>query len=90
MKHSPIIDRIGLAVLQARSEYLLSERELARLAGVSRATLHKLEQGSLVRPDLAIKIAAAVMVIDVYGKPPEPSTPWLVPLPSEKEEVWAA
>lgn len=94
--NSTLIHRIGLAVSEARFEHTLSERELARLAGVSRATVHKLERGGVVRPDLAVRIAAAVIVVDVLtpATPPAPfdDEPATVPLPPPLPLVggWAA
>jgi transcriptional regulator with XRE-family HTH domain len=94
--HSSLIQRIGTAVEEARRDHLLSERELARLAGVSRSTVHRLERGGVVRADLAVRVAAAITVVDLYSEPLEPVNgpvmlPVLEPLPAELvERGWAS
>jgi DNA-binding XRE family transcriptional regulator len=89
-----LVRRIGLAAREARHERGWSERELARLANVSRQTLHRLEGGRNVRPDLAAKVALAVLVVDVYSAPPERRHSGqlaLAPLPDELfEGSWAS
>jgi DNA-binding XRE family transcriptional regulator len=67
-----LIRRIGLAVGEARVEHGVSERELARFAGVSRGTVHRLERIGRCRPDLAVKVALAVVALDLYDAQPAP------------------
>jgi DNA-binding XRE family transcriptional regulator len=72
-KRNSLIPRIAFAVSEARASHGLSESQLAALAGVSRGTVHKLERTGRIRPDLAVRIAAAVTVCDLYAQPaPEP------------------
>jgi transcriptional regulator with XRE-family HTH domain len=68
-ERTTLIRRIGLAVSEARLEHRLSERQLSILSGVSRATIRKLEHGGRVRPDLAVRVAAAILVCDTYRPP---------------------
>jgi transcriptional regulator with XRE-family HTH domain len=74
-----LLSRIADAVGEALVERDLSLRELSQLSGVSRATCTKLAKGGRVRPDLAVKIATAVAVVDLYSTPPTiapvPETP---------------
>jgi DNA-binding XRE family transcriptional regulator len=73
MNGNTLIHRIAFAVSEARASHGLSEAQLAALAGVSRATVHKLERTGRIRPDLAVRIAIAVAVCDLYAHPaPEP------------------
>jgi transcriptional regulator with XRE-family HTH domain len=72
--HRNLIGRIGLALREAQLEHDLSEREVARLSGVSRPTVHKLATGGTVRSDLAVRVAGAVMVVDLFSQP-APSGP---------------
>jgi DNA-binding XRE family transcriptional regulator len=70
---SALIRRIGAAVGMARLDHGMSQSELARLAGVSRSTIAKLESGGHVRPDLAARVGSAMMVVDVHV-PPVPAS----------------
>ena len=85
-----LIRRIAFALGEARSGHRLSERQLARLAGVSRGPVHRLERTGQCRPDLAVRVALALAVVDLYGAPstldtmlaerltPRPPTPLVV------------
>lgn len=70
MEGTSLLSRIGLAVSEALAEHGLSLKELAALSGVSRATCTKLVRGGRVRLDLAVRIATAVAVVDLYSSPP--------------------
>jgi transcriptional regulator with XRE-family HTH domain len=73
-RHRNLIARIGLALREAQLEHDLSEREVARLAGVSRPTVHKLAIGDTVRADLATRVACALAVVDLFGQPALPAS----------------
>jgi DNA-binding XRE family transcriptional regulator len=92
-----LVHRIGLAVEEARTEHSLSKAGLARLAGVSSATVRRLEGGNNVRPDLAVRIALAMTVVDLYRLPAPGSDEGLAALPAVApgrvtlpREAWAA
>jgi DNA-binding XRE family transcriptional regulator len=96
MQQHNLVHRIGLAVEEARTEHSLSKAGLARLAGVSSATVRRLEGGGSIRPNpLAVRIALAMTVVDLYA-PPAPSfdeglEPAVAPGQlTLAEEAWAA
>ena len=64
-----LTSRIGLALREALLEHGLSESEVARMAAVSRATVHKLASDRAIRTDLAMRVAAALVVVDVFSTP---------------------
>jgi transcriptional regulator with XRE-family HTH domain len=64
--------RIALAVGEARRDLGLSLRELSRWSGVSRDTISRLERGDDVRPDLIVRVAAALVVLELHA--PQPVT----------------
>jgi transcriptional regulator with XRE-family HTH domain len=68
-RHRNLIGRIGLALREAQLDHVLSQRQVARLSGVSRPTVHKLATGGTVRADLAVRVAGALMVVDLFDEP---------------------
>jgi transcriptional regulator with XRE-family HTH domain len=80
LEASSLLTRIGLAVAEGRREHELSERQLAALSGVSRATIRKNERGGCIRPDLLMRLATVIAVADVYAPP------WR-PAPLELDEI---
>src|SRR5262245_33492648 len=70
MQGTPIaLERVGLAIPEARREHGLSQRQLARLSGVPATTIRKLERGGSVHPALLVRLGAAVVVLDAYRPP---------------------
>ena len=66
---TPTVARIAASLAEARLDHGLSQRELARLSGVTRATIAKIEAGGRVRPALVVRLAAALLVLDVHREP---------------------
>jgi transcriptional regulator with XRE-family HTH domain len=66
MKSNPHIERIATAVPEQRRELDLSLQELARLSGVSRSTISKLEHGKPVQPSLLMQLAATLTLVELY------------------------
>jgi hypothetical protein len=64
-----LLTRIGLAVAEGRREHEPSERQLAALSGGSRATIHKLDRGGYIRPELLMRLATVIAIADVYTPP---------------------
>ena len=58
-----------MAVGEGRLDHGLSQRQLARLSGVSRPTIAKIEAGGHVHPALVVRLAAALLVLDVHRQP---------------------
>jgi DNA-binding XRE family transcriptional regulator len=93
--------RVALAIPEQRRELGLSVRRLARLSGVSRDTITKLERGGYVDPALTVRVATALTVLGLYAEPQWPPLPhaievdgarrWVAPsvppLPAELEAV---
>lgn len=73
--------RIALGLEETRRDLGLSVRQVAQLAGVSPATVHKLEAGRNVQPALVIRVATALTITELHT-PQKPD----VTFPS----VWAA
>ena len=61
--------RIALSLPEARLEHGLSQRELARLSGVSATTIRKAESGRRIDPALLLQIGATLVVLDIYRAP---------------------
>jgi hypothetical protein len=70
MQKSTFSDRIALAVDEAMRVHWLSQSELATRAGVSSRTVARLHAGRPVRHDLAIKVATAILISDLYAGAP--------------------
>jgi transcriptional regulator with XRE-family HTH domain len=66
---SPIIERLKLAIQEQRRELGLSRRELARLAGVSAATIAKAERGGNVNRRLLVQIGGALTTLELNAPP---------------------
>jgi hypothetical protein len=75
-KGTAVLGRVAAAVEEAILEHELSERELERLSGVSRWWIHRLLRGEEVRPDLLMRLAGVILVLDVVAPiapvPPAP------------------
>lgn len=68
------LDEIGLLVRQRREELGLSQARLARLAGLSRATINQLETGAIV--DLGVsKLAQLLDLLGLSLRAEHPSSP---------------
>jgi transcriptional regulator with XRE-family HTH domain len=92
---STTLARIAVAIASAREDLGLSQSELSRLSGVSRGTIRRLEQGGPVRPELVVKAATAMTIVELYAPrseqeapaaalmPEWPPLPW-PPLPEER------
>jgi transcriptional regulator with XRE-family HTH domain len=74
INRTPVAERIALAIPEQRRDLGLSERELARLAGVSRWQVARLERGEPVDPAVMVTVAAALTIVELYRDPP-PSPP---------------
>jgi len=61
---------VAFAIPEQRRELRLSVRELARLSGVSRDTISRLEHGGQVSPALVVRVATALTVVELYAEPP--------------------
>jgi transcriptional regulator with XRE-family HTH domain len=62
---------MALTIAEARSDLGVSQRELARLSGVSATTVRKLERGrGHVDPALVIRLASTLTVLELH----EPTT----------------
>jgi transcriptional regulator with XRE-family HTH domain len=62
-----LVERAALAVPEQRRDLGLSLSELARLAGVSRSTVTRVERGGRVDPALVLRVAAALTVLELYA-----------------------
>jgi transcriptional regulator with XRE-family HTH domain len=71
MKSNSLVDRIRLAVPEQRQDLDLSLGELARPSGVSRATVTRLEAGRPIDVVLLMRIAVALLVLEL-ARPPGP------------------
>jgi transcriptional regulator with XRE-family HTH domain len=69
MVNTNVTRRIAISLPEARLEHGLSQRQLAALSGVSVATVGRAERGGRVGPALLVRLAAAVLVLDVYRPP---------------------
>jgi transcriptional regulator with XRE-family HTH domain len=68
------IAKVRAALPEALVDLGTSDRELAAVTGVSRPTISKIRRGQNVRPDLLVKVAAALLVFELHAGPtPEPS-----------------
>jgi transcriptional regulator with XRE-family HTH domain len=63
------VERVALALAEARVEHGLSQRQLAALSGVSRRSISKLEAGGRIDPMLVVKLGATLAVFDLYRPP---------------------
>jgi len=61
-KHRRVMDRFGENLKLARLRRRLSAEQVAQRAGVSRATLHKIEKG-----DPSVAMGSYFMVLNVFG-----------------------
>jgi transcriptional regulator with XRE-family HTH domain len=77
-------ERVALAIPEQRRELGLSLRQLARLTGVSRATIAKLEHGGHIDPVLLLRVATALLVLELHAD----SFP-LLPIEVEGARRWA-
>jgi len=71
---SPTLDRVARAVPEARLEHGLSQRELARLSGVSRWAIGRVEHGRPIDSADLVCLAAVLLVLDAH-RPPSLSRP---------------
>jgi len=62
--------RIELALPEQRRDLDVSLRELARLSGVSRSTITRLERGGRIEPRLLMQIAATLTLLELYTPMP--------------------
>jgi DNA-binding XRE family transcriptional regulator len=70
------LERVALAVGEQRLALELSLNGVARVAGVSRTTVTKVEWGRPVSPVLLLRVAWALAVLELYAPPaPEPARP---------------
>jgi transcriptional regulator with XRE-family HTH domain len=81
-KRNSALTRIGLAIPEQRADAGLSLSELARLAGVSRSTLTKIERGRPIEPRLLLQIAAVLTLLEVYAPIPRAPAEVLHGLPT--------
>ena len=63
------IDRVASSLGEARCDHSLSQRQLARLSGVSASTVRKIERGGRVDPALLVRLGATADGADVYRAP---------------------
>ena len=68
---NPLLVRVAAAVPEQRRELGLSVTQLAHVARVSRSTIGKIERGGHVRPELLLRIASALMTLELYQGPRE-------------------
>jgi transcriptional regulator with XRE-family HTH domain len=61
--------RLLASIPEQRRDLGLSLRELARLSGVSRPTIAKLEAGRPVDEALAMRLAVTLTVFELYSEP---------------------
>jgi transcriptional regulator with XRE-family HTH domain len=81
--------RLAATIAEQRADLNLSLRDLERLSGVSRPTITKLERGGHIDPALAVRIAAALIVIELTTPLPDPSSNAQLTLPVP-HQAWAA
>jgi transcriptional regulator with XRE-family HTH domain len=60
---------IALALPEARADHGLSQRELARLSGVSASTVRPAEAGAQIHPALLVRLGTTLVVLDAYWPP---------------------
>jgi transcriptional regulator with XRE-family HTH domain len=88
--------RVALAIPEQRRGLGLSLRQLERLSGVSRNTIARIERGGRVHPALMVRVATALMVLELHAEPQLPhaievngARRWVAPpvpsLPAELE-----
>ncbi len=70
-KRSTHIDRVALALRDRRRDMGISRRELAECAGVSPATIVRLEEGTRVRPSSVTRVAVAMAAFELYASAPK-------------------
>jgi predicted transcriptional regulator len=64
-----ILERVALAVPEQRRDLGVSITLLAKLAGVSRPTVVKIDRGFHVRPDLLRAVARELTMLEAYAPP---------------------
>ena len=69
MQVTSTLERMALAIPEARLEHDLSQRQLAAFSGVSATSIRKLERGGDIDPRLLIRLAVTVVVLDAYRPP---------------------
>lgn len=69
-KRTTSFARIALAVPEQRRALGLSLNETAKLAGVSRGTVARIERGHTVNPMLVVKVAVVLTVVELYAPLP--------------------
>jgi len=67
IKYSMPIERIATAIPEQRLELGVSQTELARLSGVSRASIAKLEAGRRIDPRLVCDLAERLTLLELYS-----------------------
>jgi transcriptional regulator with XRE-family HTH domain len=64
---NPRVERMALALAEARLELGVSQRELGRLAAVSASTIRKLERGGHVDDSLVVRLATTMTMLELYA-----------------------
>jgi transcriptional regulator with XRE-family HTH domain len=67
--NNTLIHRVSLAIPEQRRELDLSLSELARVSGVSRSTLTRVERGGRVGDALVVKVASALLALELHAPP---------------------
>ncbi|MGH3082791.1 MAG: hypothetical protein ACRDNP_01805 [Gaiellaceae bacterium] len=79
------IARVSAGLPEALAGLNVSDREWSLVTGISRPTISKIRSGCAVRPDLVMRLAAAVLVYELHPGPtpaPEQDT-------GTAQHVWA-
>jgi len=61
-----VVDRVAISLPEARLDHGLSRRALAELSGVPESTIRKAESGGQVDPALLVRLATALVILDLY------------------------
>ena len=67
MNGTSTLDRIAQAVPETRRAFDLSQRQIAAMAGVPPHTISRLKRGRFVDPAHLLRLAACLLVIDLYA-----------------------
>jgi hypothetical protein len=90
----PAVARIALALPEQRAELRLPIRQLVALSDVSYETIARVEHGRWVSPQLLVRLATALTMVELYGTRPTSAEllrrvePWEPTLETAKAVEW--